>query len=339
MQKNSNPKVSVIIPLYNAEKYIEQCLQSLLKQTLDNVEVIVVDDCSTDNSAALAKNMIPQFEGDKSLLCLKTKRNTGWSSLPRNLGVERASGKYIAFMDNDDFMEDNALEIFYNVAEEFQADIVHAEKVILEDGEDSKISSIQTEFVTEPTLETFDIGERLDKFNRKQTHWWVWNKFYRRNFLRENKIKFPNMTTFEDFVYSLYCIAAAKNFVRIPDAVYHWRTRRESNSHKPLSGIDFLEHAADAVKQLDDFMRGEKFFIENQNYKYAVLDFFMQDRLKIFSKSVFVNLKASPGEIYDAFYKQFFKNKPQDNVALSTYLFVAANLFKLEKMNAESENI
>lgn len=328
------PKVSVIIPMYNAEKYIEQCLQSLLNQTLDNIEVIVVDDCSTDNSFALVQKMLPQFKGDKRLIVMKTNQNTGWSCLPRNFGLEQARGKYIAFVDNDDFLEAKALEIFYNVAEKFDAEVVHAERIFLHPEKNGKmtthIGGIQrSDFVTEPTLEPFDLAARINKFIQHQTHWWVWNRLYRRDFLIEHQIKFPDMQSFEDLIFSFYCLVEAKKFVRIPDLLYHWRTLENSNSHKTLDGVTFVKRLTTVVRFLDNFMLGKEFFISNPSFRYAALDFFVKHRLQVFGDGMFVKLHEDPGKIYALLYDQNFSKNPQENIALTSCLFIDAARYEI----------
>ena len=108
------PSISVIIPLYNAEKYFGECLDSLLAQTFKNFEVIVVDDCSTDNSLAIAKSYLEKFGGR-----LKISRmyvNSGKPSLPRNKGLAVSRGEYIYFMDNDDLITPTAFEELYTLA-------------------------------------------------------------------------------------------------------------------------------------------------------------------------------------------------------------------------------
>ena len=116
------PKVSVIIPMYNAEKYLSVCLESLLIQTFQDFEVIIVDDCSTDNSLAIAESFLERFGGRLKIISLE--ENTGSGAVPRNVGFEHASGKYIFFMDNDDLLIDIALETLYNYAEKNLATIV-----------------------------------------------------------------------------------------------------------------------------------------------------------------------------------------------------------------------
>lgn len=119
-------KISVIIPAYNAEKYLGVCLESILIQTLQDYEVIVVDDCSTDNSATVAENYLERFGGRLKIISLP--ENTGGGALPRNVGFEYAQGKYIFFIDPDDLLIDTALETLYNVSENYQADVVYMEK-------------------------------------------------------------------------------------------------------------------------------------------------------------------------------------------------------------------
>lgn len=327
------PSVSVIIPMYNAEKYIEQCLQSLLSQTLKNFEVIVVDDCSTDKSFAIVEKLSKNFIGNKKLILGKTSQNTGWSSLPRNFALDMAEGKYVTFMDNDDFMEPTALEELYKLAEEFNADVVHPEKCIMQlesNGQLSKrIDSIQkSNFVDKPTLETSDISERIAKFINRQTHWWIWNKLYRRKFLVENNLKFPPMQTFEDMVFSFYCIILAKNYVRVPNLVYNWRVRSDSHSHKGVDGVTLVRRATDVMKYLDDFMSRQKYFLDNPSERFSVLDFFMQERFQKFGEGMFVKFKATPGEIYDILNKELFMKKFPDTAAMTSFLFVASSLYK-----------
>ncbi|MBQ3451625.1 MAG: glycosyltransferase family 2 protein [Synergistaceae bacterium] len=118
------PAISVVIPMYNAEEYVEECLDSILKQTFQNFEVIVVDDCSTDNSVAVVKNYAPKFGGRLKLA--QTKENSrGGGYIPRNLGLMYSRGEYIFFVDSDDFILDKALGILYKLAREHETDVVY----------------------------------------------------------------------------------------------------------------------------------------------------------------------------------------------------------------------
>ena len=114
------PKISVIIPVYNAEKYLERCLDSACKQTLQDIEIICVDDCSTDGSFEILKKYSKNY---KNLIVIKLEKNQG-ESAARNAGLSAAKGEYLAFMDNDDEIDLNFYEKLYEKAAKTNADIV-----------------------------------------------------------------------------------------------------------------------------------------------------------------------------------------------------------------------
>ena len=122
----SKPKISVIIPMYNAERFIRQCLISVLASKFQDYEVLVVDDCSTDNSVAEVAKLVPHF--DERLKILQTETNSGGAGVPRNIGIRHAAGKYVTFIDADDFILPTALDDFFDAAEKVQADVVHTVK-------------------------------------------------------------------------------------------------------------------------------------------------------------------------------------------------------------------
>lgn len=321
-----NPAVSVIIPVYNAKEYIGECLDSLVKQTFQDFEVIIVDDCSTDGSCEIVKSF-----GDKFKV-LTLSKNSGCPSLPRNFALTEARGKYVYFLDSDDLLSTTALEELYKVAEKFAADVVHSEKcfVFLDKYgiNSAQPESFQTgEFVTEPTLETLDIGKRVIGFTQKRFMWQVWGKLFRRQFLSDNKIKFPAISIFEDYVFVFECLVAAKNYVRVPFVNYYYRVHDDSLSHKAQDGVRFIQDIIGVVKNLEDFMNGRKFFVDEPQYKYLLTDFFMQDRLKLFAQK-FIGGDYNIGEVYNLC-KKIFSRTPQDNVAVTAYLFIAINIFKL----------
>ena len=122
----NEPKISVIIPMYNAEKYIRQCLISVLASKFNDYEVLVVDDCSTDNSVAEVKKLLPHFDG--RLKIFATEKNSRGAGVPRNIGIKNSSGKYVTFIDNDNMILPDALENLFETAETYGADVVHTEK-------------------------------------------------------------------------------------------------------------------------------------------------------------------------------------------------------------------
>ena len=325
MAKKNNPAVSVIIAMYNAQDFIAECLASLANQTMQDFEIIVVDDCSIDNSLKIVESFFATFGG--RLKVMKLSSNSGCPGIPRNFALDAASGKYVYFLDSDDLLSETALEDFYSVAEKFNADVVHSEKCfafVAEDGEiDAKISSIQTgEFVTAPTLETFDIGKRVNDFVAKKFLWQAWGKLYRRQFLVDNKIRFSAMSTYEDFVFVFMCVV----YVRVPFVDCYYRVRENSLSHASIDSIEMSKVMIAVVNALDKFMDGKKFFRENFQCRYAVLDFFIQLRLEVIAKGFFVISDIDPAMVFNFFRAKIFSAESNDNAALTAYLFVNAAL-------------
>ena len=339
MLEKNFPAVSVIIPLFNAEKYIADCLKSLANQTFQDFEILIADDCSTDNSRAVVGNFYAQF-GDR-LTLMTLSRNSGRPGIPRNFALAEARGKYVYFLDGDDVLTKTALEDLYRVAEDFDADVVHCEKALSFNDADSKIklqtfSVQQGEFVTKPTLETFDTAERVTGFVNKKFLWWACNKLIRRKLLVDNNILFPAVTMYEDFLFAFECLVTAKNYVRVPFAGYCYRLRNDSLSHKTIHFDESIDTLISVVNYAESFMLAQKFFVDNPQYRYAVIDFFVQERFDI-TENFFLESPFDFGEIYDFLCKKVFSDKPEQNVALTSYLFIAANAFKIHAKRQAAE--
>jgi glycosyltransferase involved in cell wall biosynthesis len=188
MPEEKIPLVSVIIPMYNSAKFIPQALESLLYQTMTNFEVVVVDDCSTDNSVEVVEGFISKFDsicvGGVKLNVIKLPKNSGVSSTPRNIGIQMARGKYIAFLDSDDLFTKTALEELTTLAEKYPVSIVHMQHYFRLWG--GKGKSVDDPLFTDmdeltnpknflkarnpkytpdkPTVETNNLAERVKKF-------------------------------------------------------------------------------------------------------------------------------------------------------------------------------
>ena len=121
---STNPAVSIIIPMYNAQDYISECLDSLLAQTFQNFEVIIADDCSTDSSCEIIEKYMPKFDGRLKLTHTETNSGGG-GHVPRNIGLMLARGDYVYFIDADDMVLGNALETMYKAAIFYNADVVY----------------------------------------------------------------------------------------------------------------------------------------------------------------------------------------------------------------------
>ena len=202
-------EISVIIPCYNVEKFIRQCLISILSSKFKNYEVILVDDCSTDKTVAEAEKILSYFEG--RLKIISTEKNSGGAGIPRNLGIKFATGKYITFIDSDDMILPTALGNFFEVAEKYNADVVHTEKFFTFQGDNFQrenlvLQSNEPSLCTEVFVESKDFEEKIQRYLEGKFFYITWSKFYRRKFLIENKIEFPAMKLSEDMIFNFKSI-------------------------------------------------------------------------------------------------------------------------------------
>ena len=199
------------------------------------------------------------------------------------------------------------------------------------DGEyKSKIESFQQgEFVTEPTLETDDVGKRVTDFTHKKFMWWACNKLFKRKFLTDNKITFPDMTTFEDFVFVYQCVVAAKNYVRVPFVSYHYRIRQNSLSRKMRNVTEVILNMAKAISMMDKFMLKHKFFIDNPKFRWDAIDFFAKWRINANVKYFISDNNTNIPNVFNIVYRTIFSQRPEDNAALTSWMFVMMNIYKL----------
>ena len=344
-RKINNPAISIIAPMYNVEKYVGQCLDSILDQTFSNYEMIIVDDCSTDRSVEIVESYIPKFDG--RLRLVKLDKNSGGAGIPRNLAIKLSRGEYIANIDSDDMFTKTAMEEFYTIAKETQADVVHAEKHYITRDEVIDLSKPlevkskeKVKFVTEPTFETEDLAERIMKYS-KDAYWgYPWTKFCRRDFLIENNIEFPAVMTRDDIMYCFQCLVLAKRYVRIPNVVNVYRIREVSHSHTHKD-IKFEEYMnkwmsdiIEGVKFMDKFMSKVEFFIKNPKYRYIAIEHFMQEELEWYMVPIYSH--RSPIS-FDLFLKKLFENN--SDPALTAYIFSAMNVYRLKLVKCQKQVI
>lgn len=334
------PLVSVIVPMYNTELYVDELIESVLAQTLQNFELIIVDDCSTDNSCAVVESYIPKSGG--RLRLTKMPVNTGGPSLPRNRGLELASGKYIFFMDNDDALISNALEKLYEIAEKYHADVVNCKHYYQTRGfgedfiKNLKIKGNSDDNKTQFVVE--DMMKRVRAWTKNAFEVSPWTKFCRRDFLIKNDIKFLPVVQ-EDSIWTFELICTAKKFVMVPDAFYIRRQRRDSLATVALQreiGVEGIRRKFDRIihglKHIDEFMGRLEFFRENPAVRYRSLSQFVTQNLN------WIRVAGGNTEshvIYENL-REAFKSEMGGHDVLIPFL-VANNIRLIKELIAERE--
>lgn len=208
--------LSVIIPVYNASAYIERCLQSVEAQTLHDIEVILVDDHGQDDSIEKAKAFVAKSKRkDIHYVFAQTPTNSG-PAAARNIGIEKAQGEYIAFLDVDDWIEPQMYGTLYENAKTHNADLSCGNAMQdFEDGQSSKTLS-------NPTVENGSFSKANKKHFLTTFVAYFWSFIYRREWLLQNNILFTNTKSAEDSSFLACCILAAERIAQKDEAYYHY---------------------------------------------------------------------------------------------------------------------
>ncbi|RPJ98716.1 hypothetical protein BSBH6_04245 [Bacillus subtilis] len=224
------PLISVILPVYNVENYIEECLNSLIKQTIgfQNLEVILVNDCSTDGTPEILDQYKDKYN---NLIVIHLKENCGAPGEPRNIGIKKASGEYLIFLDPDDYIPLDAYEKLYKVAVEKKSDFVMGKMLSFDEKDGRTYEHI--------TFKNYLLHKNYYNVNIKTAPFFlqvktaVYLKLVKTDFVRKNNITFiEGMRNGEDKIYDVQLFKKAESFSYIPEIIYYYRAR---NDEKNLS--------------------------------------------------------------------------------------------------------
>lgn len=249
-------KVSVIVPVYNVEEYLQECLDSLVSQTLDEIEIICVNDGSTDNSLTILNEYTSKYPKIKVI----NRENDGVSAA-RNAGVKASIGKYIAFVDSDDWVDYDFFEKLFMSAENKNASIA-AGGIVRTKGEKRKINISYNE----EKLYT-DIQDKIKICNIPK-YCYVWNKIYKREELEKNNIEFVEGINFEDVRFTIRAIYFLKKLVTVPETNYYYR-KRKGSIVKTLSPKN-IEDKGKALNDMLDFADSHGIVFEEKDKSFTV---------------------------------------------------------------------
>ena len=230
-------KLSIIVPVYGVEKYIDKCLNSLVKQSLKEIEIIVVNDGTKDNSQKIIDKYVKKYPDKiKSYI----KENGGQGSA-RNYGLKKATGEYIGYVDSDDFVEKDMYKKLYNKAKENNYDIVVCGNYnVSEDYQNKNIDAFINNYNTD--LENIFFGKMA-----------VWNKIYKRDILIKNKLEFKEKVWYEDLAFTLKAIMNSNTFAFIDEPLYDYliregSTMNNSNVQRNLEILDAFDDILSYIK-------------------------------------------------------------------------------------------
>ena len=330
----------MVIPLYNAEKYIAECLDSILAQTFTDFEVIVVDDCSTDSSCEIVQSYAEKFDGRLTLS--RMDKNHGSGAVSRNRGLMLSRGEYVFNMDNDDLITKTALEELYTLAKDYDADVVYCEKFYRSDSAGKNIYFLDEkhyEVVDKPTIETGNLSDRIHAFVRNKHRVEPWTKFVRRKLLIEREIIFPPLKIADDDIWTYGLILYANKFLHVPNAVYIWRQTEDSLYRGKKTLQDTLTFWVNPIllglKTLDNFIGKHEFFQKNPQHRYAVLEGFVN---KMFDFILNRTFQLPPFAVHEIIKREFGAKLGDQDVLVAALCTALNTQQKINAVNAQKFN-
>lgn len=228
-------KVSVIIPVYNVENYLRKCLNSLVNQTLKDIEIIVVNDGTLDNSQEIIDEYVKKYP--KKVVSII--QENGGQGAARNTGLLHAKGEYIGYVDSDDYVEENMYEELYKKAKKEDSDIVICgNNVVKENYEFLSKEDVDKEFL---------LGKMA-----------VWNKIYKKNIIVDNKIQFRSKVWYEDLDFTMKVYFSSKKISYVDKPLYNYLLREGStmNNNNIKRNLELIE----AFDSLIDYCKDKKIY-------------------------------------------------------------------------------
>ena len=280
------PEISVIVPLYNARKYLQEAIDSVLAQTFQDFELIVVDDCSTDGSWELVNSLYGE-NGKISLYRHACNKTAGGV---RNTGLDHAKGKYIAFLDSDDLYMPEALSIMHRAAEKHGAEVVHSPGCLIPQGDQEHVA-ITDEFRTiifdnmpaseEPALIPEDKAQRVELWASRKLYGTIWNKLFRRDFLDKHHIRFEeNLVPGQDAIFLFRCVFYAPKYLWLPNVSYIYRRPASSVTRKKRDSSFIaaqVKNITNKLRALDSYMEAIPWFADKPEMQDKVREFAIID--------------------------------------------------------------
>lgn len=302
--------ISVIIPVYNVENYLDVCIQSVLRQTFNNIEIILVDDGSTDNSSRICDTYA---EKDQRIIVIH-QINKGLGGA-RNTGISIARGEYILFLDSDDFICNNCCEDLYKTATEKQTDIVLSGETLFFDDSKTFKPGFRNYSEMAGTIQFISSKNYIDCFTP------AWGRLYKRSFINKNKLLFIEKCCYEDNSWGCL-VSGLTDKIAFAGNLFYYRQRNGSiTSFKEYNALDFVNDYIYFEKQIKNIKLPKNklkwayqwYILNFYNYFYSLSDYnrhlffnYIVDNFKInMSKEDFYYdciFKGNNSEIYN-FYK------------------------------------
>ena len=293
-----NPKISIIIPVYNVEKYISQCLDSAINQSLKDIEIIIVDDCGSDKSMDIAKEYA---KNDSRIKIIKNSQNQG-PFTSRNNAVLVANGEYLVFLDSDDFLDLRACEIAYNATKNGYYDVVKFSAYNYENGNTTIFDKILENDSFE-SLEEYSDYIYSNYRKKGNPRWSIWGGVFNRDmYLKAFEILGAKcrITMAEDVLMNFVLLNLSNKFCHISDILYYYRNNPDSSTKTTNKEI-IARNSKDrifVIKKIKELSKKHKF--DRKIAKVFI------DNLKIheyYDRLIYHQISKRVFKIYDKYFR------------------------------------
>lgn len=302
-------KVSIIIPVYNTEKYLSRCVDSCLNQTLTDTEIILVDDCSTDSSRNVISSYAKKYPDKIRYIFQSINQRQGAA---RNRGMEIAKGEYFIFVDSDDWIAPDMCEDLYNKAVETKADMVGSCYYKSWDNKEEKISVD----ITQDLCGTMT-AQKKDKYIKN--YGMFWTRIYSSEFLKKCGLIFPENIFYEDAFFNFYSVLYAERIEHIDKPFYHYyqgnqSTVRNRNNPHQYERIRLAQHILDygrnaaKLKSYENTILYKYLYMQGANLLYTCLGQFDKPDNKIMSELAAVIKRSVSGGLKNDVFRQIPKD-------------------------------
>lgn len=306
------PLVSIVIPVYNVEKYLKQCLDSIINQTLKNIEIICIDDGSTDNSL----NILKEYANKDTRFIILQQENLH-AGIARNAGLKIAKGKYIIFLDSDDFFELDMLEKMYNKIIQDDSDMV-ACGFYKYDNNTKKIKNrpIADAFINKSPFQPLDLGLNIFSFTNPAP----WTKLFKKSIFLDNNIQFEDYICCNDLTCIILALAVCKKISVLNKSYIYYRANQKTNlTANRGKHFEYVLHALakaqQELKRLNIYSQFKRAFLQRakNSLKYELS--LCQDKEKVKYLDIGKNI-LSP-EIYNILYSLI--SHPKVSIIIPVY--------------------
>lgn len=257
----SDISISVLMPVYNSEKFLEETVQAVINQSYTNWELILVDDGSTDNS----KKLCDELRKKENRIKFIDKKNTGVSDT-RNVALKNAKGQYVVFVDSDDLIHKDYLKLLVNSMNKYNTDLSVCNFIERKISNTGKVEDINREFCPKEVIEMAEMKGYIMDFGNSGLLNPLWNKIYKNQIIKENNITFDEkVETGEDFIFNLQYFRKTKKISFIKEKLYYY-IRRNNNSITYKYIENMYEKGLEIHSLLESFLEDMNFYNKENAY-------------------------------------------------------------------------